>query len=86
MLIPCPYCGPREVDEFTYIGDGARRRPPDDDDFDAWFAWVYLRDNPRGPHTEIWHHTHGCRQHLIVRRDTVDHAIADVRPARGGMP
>ena len=24
MLITCPYCGPRDVIEFTYQGDGNR--------------------------------------------------------------
>ncbi|TIN67967.1 MAG: sarcosine oxidase subunit delta, partial [Mesorhizobium sp.] len=27
MLITCPYCGPRDVIEFTYQGDGNRERP-----------------------------------------------------------
>ncbi|RUW59314.1 sarcosine oxidase subunit delta, partial [Mesorhizobium sp. M2A.F.Ca.ET.067.02.1.1] len=26
MLITCPYCGPRDVIEFTYQGDGNRQR------------------------------------------------------------
>ena len=27
MLIACPYCGLRDVSEFTYQGDGNRTRP-----------------------------------------------------------
>ena len=26
MLITCPYCGPRDVSEFSYQGDGNRTR------------------------------------------------------------
>ena len=27
MLITCPYCGPRDVSEFTYQGDANRKYP-----------------------------------------------------------
>ena len=34
-----------------------------------------LRDNPRGPHDELWHHSSGCRRVIKVRRDVVTHEI-----------
>ena len=79
MLIPCPFCGPREHGEFAYGGDATVRRPrqaqpvwgPD------WQAYVYARANPRGPHQEYWHHVAGCRQWLVVRRDTLTHEVLD---------
>ena len=27
MLIPCPHCGTRPVEEFTFLGDAAPTRP-----------------------------------------------------------
>ena len=27
MRIPCPFCGDRELDEFTYLGDASVQRP-----------------------------------------------------------
>jgi hypothetical protein len=37
MLITCPHCGPRDVSEFTYQGDGNRVRPdPMSQDIAAW--------------------------------------------------
>ena len=49
MLITCPYCGPRDVIEFTYQGDGNRERPqPASQDLNAWNAYVYDRLNPVG--------------------------------------
>ena len=49
MLITCPYCGPRDVAEYTYQGDGNRERPqPASQDLDAWNAYVYDRLNPAG--------------------------------------
>ncbi len=76
MRIPCPHCGPRDVGEFTYGGDATLRRPdPENDDPEAWCAYVYLRANPMGAHEEYWQHTQGCRLWLKVRRDTLTHDI-----------
>jgi heterotetrameric sarcosine oxidase delta subunit len=84
MLITCPYCGPRDVIEFTYQGDGNRQRPqPASQDLDAWNAYVYDRLNPAGDHNEIWQHSGGCRAHLRVARNTLTHEISSVAFARG---
>ena len=77
ILIHCPYCGPRGHDEFTYAGDATTRRPeigaPADPE--AWHAYLHLRDNPRGPHLELWHHVQGCRAWIKVLRDTHSHEV-----------
>lgn len=75
MLIPCPWCGPRSQVEFTYGGDAGVVRPADDAPEAAWFDYVYLRDNPSGPHLELWLHSAGCRSWFKVRRDTRTHDI-----------
>lgn len=77
MRIPCPLCGERPLDEFSYHGDATVKRPAGDD-IAAWHDYVYLRDNPRGPHFEYWHHAGGCRAWLVVHRDTLSHEIFDV--------
>ena len=83
LRIDCPYCGPRDHAEFAYGGDATRERPRHDEaDLERWYAYVFLRDNPCGPTREFWHHVHGCRQWLVVDRDTFTHAIASVQPAR----
>lgn len=83
MLIACPYCGPRDVSEFTYQGDGGRARPdPASTDRQAWDGYVYDRVNLAGRHDEIWQHSGGCRAHLRVVRDTVTHKVANVAYAR----
>ncbi|MCZ7596814.1 MAG: sarcosine oxidase subunit delta [Gammaproteobacteria bacterium] len=74
MRIPCPCCGERPIDEFGYLGDATVVRP-DVDDLAAWHDYVYLRDNPRGPHHEYWHHVGGCRAWLVVHRDTLTHEV-----------
>ena len=75
LLIPCPWCGPRAQVEFTYGGDAAAKRPAPDASNEAWVNFVYLRDNPAGPHDELWFHGAGCRQWFRVRRDTRTHEI-----------
>ncbi|MGI8895347.1 MAG: sarcosine oxidase subunit delta [Casimicrobiaceae bacterium] len=75
LLIPCPWCGLRNQVEFTYGGDATVKRPAADAEEAAWFDYVYLRDNPSGPHDELWLHSAGCRQWFKVRRDTCTHAI-----------
>jgi heterotetrameric sarcosine oxidase delta subunit len=85
LRIDCPYCGTRDHDEFRYCGDASVRRPAHDDgDFEAWYRYVYVRPNPKGPHREYWQHVMGCRQWLIVERDTATHVIGTVVPAREG--
>lgn len=83
LLIECPHCGPRAQIEFTYGGDASVERPKDPDSVsdDAWLDHVYLRDNPRGPHLEWWHHGAGCRAWIKVRRDTLSHEVLGSAPA-----
>jgi heterotetrameric sarcosine oxidase delta subunit len=81
MLIPCPWCGPRSQVEFTYGGDASVKRPAFDAPVETWLEYVYLRDNPRGPHAELWLHGAGCRRWFKVLRDTRTHDIlASARP------
>jgi len=84
MLIHCPYCGPRDSQEFTYRGDanGVRPDPSAEDAQQAFYDYVYLRNNPAGDHLEWWYHGAGCRQWLKVSRNTLTHAIAAVHAAR----
>ncbi|MEM1385048.1 MAG: sarcosine oxidase subunit delta [Pseudomonadota bacterium] len=81
LLIHCPFCGPRDHSEFAYIGDASVVYPPLEASEDAWFNAVYLRDNPKGLVTEIWHHVLGCRAFLILERNTLTHEIMSVRLA-----
>jgi sarcosine oxidase subunit delta len=75
LLISCPHCGARDQTEFAYGGDASVVRPAPDAPLEAWVAYVYLRDNPAGPHDEYWQHVAGCRRWFRIRRDTVSHEI-----------
>ena len=83
LRIPCPFCGLRDETEFTYGGDASVHRPAmDDENMQAWLDYVFYRDNPRGAHEEYWHHVQGCRQWLVVRRNTATHVIDSCQAAR----
>lgn len=77
MRIPCPCCGERTLEEFTYSGDAGVLRPTDGGAVPTpdWAAYVYLRENPAGRHRELWYHGAGCRSWLVVTRDTRTHEI-----------
>jgi sarcosine oxidase subunit delta len=81
MRIQCPFCGERDVSEFSYRGDAGFRRPDASasDAASQYFEAVYLRTNPAGPHEELWYHLYGCRSWLKVMRNTRTHEILAVR-------
>lgn len=82
MRIFCPHCGERSVDEFVTIGTADPVRPEGSAPIDAFYAYVYLRDNPAGEHREWFYHQAGCRAWLRVTRDTASHRMIGVAPAR----
>ena len=77
MRLTCPFCGERDAEEFAVLGEALPPRPdPAAADAEARFAdYVYLRDNPAGPHREHWYHASGCRRWLVVVRDTRTHEV-----------
>ena len=90
ILLPCPYCGPRNVSEFRYVGELSERPDPNVAGAGEWRAFLYVRDNPAGWTAETWFHRAGCRQHFVVERHTVTNEVRASRlPAaqllRGGQ-
>lgn len=85
MIIQHPLLGPRDISEFTYLGDASLMERPEATDENAaalFHDYVYLRSNPAGSHRELWYHEHGDRSWLIVTRDTVSHHITRVELAK----
>jgi methylglutamate dehydrogenase subunit B len=85
MLIPHPLLGPRDAQEFVYLGDAALLNRPDGMAVGAeaaFFDYLYLRDNPAGLHRELWFHEQGDRSWLVVTRNTVTHEIVGAELAR----
>ena len=85
MTINHPLLGPRDSQEFTYLGDASLIDRPDwqaDDAAAQFYDYQYLRHNPAGTHQELWFHEMGDRSWLVVTRDTVTHEITNVELAR----
>jgi len=85
VIIDHPLLGPRDAQEFTYLGDASLIDRPDWQATDAaeqFFDYQYLRDNPAGLHKELWFHEMGDRSWLVVTRNTLTHEITKVELAR----
>ncbi|WP_192365504.1 sarcosine oxidase subunit delta [Mesorhizobium mediterraneum] len=83
MRIVCPFCGERDLGEFTCLGDAKPVRPAANASEDDVFDYVYLRDNVAGAMSEHWYHGGGCRAWLKIARNTLTHEISSVEPAAG---
>ena len=87
LRIECPCCGLRDHDEFRYGGDASIARPShENEDIEAWYRYVFMRANPKGQHREYWQHVSGCRQWLVVGRDTANHQISGTALVRKASP
>lgn len=80
LLIPCPWCGPREESEFSYGGEAHIVRPKDPQALtDAqWADYLFMRKNTYGRHLELWCHSAGCRHWFNAQRDTATYQILSV--------
>ena len=83
LLIPCPWCGPRNETEFHYGGQASIAYPGDPHALsDAeWAGYLFVRDNPKGWFTERWAHTAGCRRWFGIQRHTVTYEFRPVQTA-----
>ena len=84
MIINHPILGPRDAQEFIYLGDASLINRPDGltASPQAMHDYTYQRTNPAGLHRELWYHEQGDRSWLVVTRNTVTHEITAVELAR----
>ncbi|MFC9503826.1 sarcosine oxidase subunit delta [Streptomyces sp. NPDC057002] len=77
LLITCPWCGPRNETEYHYGGQAHVPHPENPGELtdEQWAAYVFYRDNPKGPFAERWMHGIGCRRWFNVLRDTATHEV-----------
>ncbi|MGA2776976.1 MAG: sarcosine oxidase subunit delta [Steroidobacteraceae bacterium] len=78
LHITCPYCGPRDENEFVCGGTTHIVRPPLESSDRTWGEYLFFRDNPKGLHFERWRHAQGCGQWFNLARNTVTHAIVSI--------
>ncbi|GAB7106758.1 sarcosine oxidase subunit alpha [Streptomyces phaeofaciens JCM 4814] len=80
LLIPCPWCGPRDEAEFHYGGQAHVPYPENPAALtdEEWARYLFFRDNPKGPFAERWSHASGCRRWFNAVRDTSTNEIMAV--------
>jgi sarcosine oxidase subunit alpha len=80
LLIPCPWCGPRDETEFHYGGQAHVPYPADPASLsdEEWARYLFFRDNPKGPFAERWSHAAGCRRWFNAVRDTATNEVLAV--------
>ena len=81
MIIDHPLLGPRDINEFMYLGDASLlNRPKWDSEYaeHSFYEYLYLRKNVAGVHKELWFHQQGDRSWLVISRNTLTHEITKV--------
>jgi heterotetrameric sarcosine oxidase delta subunit len=86
MMVPCPWCGPRDAGEFRQAGEMVPRPDPAEATPEQWRAYLYLRANARGWVTETWYHRMGCRRYVVLKRHTETHEFRPAPPADSKAP
>ncbi|MEU1269666.1 sarcosine oxidase subunit delta family protein [Streptomyces sp. NPDC005799] len=88
LLIPCPWCGPRDEAEFHYGGQAHVPYPENPASLtdEEWARYLFFRANPKGPFAERWSHAAGCRRWFNAVRDTSTNEILAVYRAGEERP
>ncbi len=83
FLLPCPHCGPRDVNEFATTGEVLTRSGPQATRREL-SEYVYFRRNVAGVQREWWYHRQGCGAWFLAERDTRTNEVVKVElpPAR----
>ena len=76
LILKCPNCGARNVQEFRYGGEYNPRptKPLEVDDI-AWTDYLHMRDNKLGVQKEWWYHRAGCGLWFLAERHTKSNVV-----------
>jgi len=84
MIINHPLLGPRDSEEFVYLGSTDLINRPDWESGTAaedFHQYQYIRENVAGDNPELWYHEQGDQSWLVVTRNTLTHEIKSVELA-----
>ena len=86
MIINHPLLGPRDSEEFVYLGSADLiNRPTNWESEEAaedFYQYLYIRENIAGDNRELWYHEQGDQSWLVVTRSTLTHEISNVELAQ----
>jgi heterotetrameric sarcosine oxidase delta subunit len=89
FLLPCPNCGPRDVNEFSTTGE-VSVRPRSSPSLRELTSYLYFRRNVAGVQREWWFHRDGCELWFQAERDTRTNTVLGTwipePTARAGAP
>ena len=71
LILTCPTCGDRSVNEFRFGGEyNPRPKDPSVCNDEEWTDYLYLRNNRMDMQTEWWYHNAGCGIWFLAERKT----------------
>ena len=71
LILTCPYCGVAcDETELTAGGEAHLTREGPGASDDAFEAYLFERENPKGIHFERWRHAYGCGKWFHAARCT----------------
>lgn len=87
LILRCPYCGvDADETELSPGGEAHLKREGPGASDDAFEEYLFLRENPKGPHFERWRHSFGCGKWFHAARDTVTMEVYGTYPAQVTRP
>jgi len=80
FVIDCPWCGERDMSEFSCGGEAHIARPEGSEQMndEEWAQFVFIRKNSKGRYAERWNHAAGCRRWFNMLRNTATDQILAV--------
>ena len=86
MIINHPLLGPRDSEEFVYLGSADLINRPTNWESEVaaedFYQYLYIRENIAGDNRELWYHEQGDQSWLVVTRCTLTHEIKSVELAQ----
>jgi len=79
ILVPCPYCGPRNASEFRWCGEVKSRPDCNRATPEQWRDYLYFKSNGARWITETWYHREGCARYFRTERHTLTNEIRAIR-------
>ena len=72
LILTCPYCGVAcDETELAPGGEAHLKREGPHSSDEAFEAYLFARENPKGVHFERWRHAHGCGKWFHAARCTM---------------
>ena len=80
IVVPCPWCGPRNSADMRYVGESRPRPAVSTASPEEWRRYLFMKKNPADWVTETWYCRAGCRRYFTAERHTVTNEFRTTRP------